>query len=141
MTEWIARVPPGRSRVQRKERSPLRLRQVVIYAADMLASLDFYRDHLGLKPVSESAFWAEYEAGGCRIALHPAPLRTPSAGRVFLELGCDDLDAMAAALREKGDRVEGPAVAEGMDYPTAVVLDPNGVRIVLRSDMYAGGRT
>ncbi len=141
MTEWVARVPPVRLRGQRRERSLLRLRQIVIYAADMLASLDFYRDHLGLTPVSESAFWAEYEAGDCRIALHPAPLRTPSAGRVFLELACDDLDATVAALRDKGNRVEGPALAEGMDYPTAVVLDPNGVRIVLRTDMYHGDST
>jgi catechol 2,3-dioxygenase-like lactoylglutathione lyase family enzyme len=109
----------------------VRLRQVVIYAADMLASLEFYRDHLGLKPVTESAFWAEYEAGGCRIALHPAPLRTPSAGRVFLEMGCADLDATVAALRARGDRVKGPELAPGADVPTAVVLDPNGVQIVL----------
>jgi catechol 2,3-dioxygenase-like lactoylglutathione lyase family enzyme len=109
----------------------MRLRQVVIYAADMLASLEFYRDHLGLQPVSESAFWAEYEAGGCRIAVHPAPLRTPSAGRVFLEMTCPDLEATVATLRSRGDRVKGPQVAEGMDVPTAVVLDPNGVQIVL----------
>jgi len=112
----------------------VRLRQVVIYAADILASLEFYRDHLGLKPISESAFWAEYEAGGCTIALHPAPLRTPSAGRVFLEMTCADLDATVAALRAKGDRVKGPEVAEGMDRRTAVVLDPNGVQIVLTAE-------
>jgi catechol 2,3-dioxygenase-like lactoylglutathione lyase family enzyme len=112
----------------------MRLRQVVIYAADMLASLEFYRDHLGLRPITESAFWAEYDAGGCRIALHPAPLRTPSAGRMFLEMTCADLDGTVAALRARGDRVKGPEVAEGTDRPTAVVLDPNGVQIVLAGE-------
>lgn len=49
---------------------PLKLRRIVLFTRNMQAMLAFYRDALGLPLVTDEDGFKEFDAGGCRIALH-----------------------------------------------------------------------
>ena len=53
----------------------MELRRAIIFVKDMRAMTAFYRDGLGLRPLSEgsSEGWVELDAGGARLALHAIP--------------------------------------------------------------------
>ena len=53
----------------------MELRQAMIFAKDMDRMVAFYRDGLGLRliPETHQDRWAEFDAGGCRLALHAIP--------------------------------------------------------------------
>jgi predicted enzyme related to lactoylglutathione lyase len=52
------------------------LARVILFTSNMAKMTAFYGDVLGLKPKIDPAYepseWIEFEAGGCRIALHKA---------------------------------------------------------------------
>jgi catechol 2,3-dioxygenase-like lactoylglutathione lyase family enzyme len=48
----------------------LRITRVILFARDVPALLSFYRDVLGLRLRAQEEGWAEFDAGGCRLALH-----------------------------------------------------------------------
>jgi catechol 2,3-dioxygenase-like lactoylglutathione lyase family enzyme len=48
----------------------LEIRRVIIFTADMPAMARFYREVIGLKPVTDEANWKEFGAGACNVALH-----------------------------------------------------------------------
>ena len=53
---------------------PVRLTKaslLICYVRDAMASLAFYRDVLGMKPLEASPHWVELDAGGIHLALHP----------------------------------------------------------------------
>ena len=47
-----------------------RMSQIIIYVYEMQRSVTFYRDILGLKLLSESNEWSEFDAGQFHLALH-----------------------------------------------------------------------
>ena len=53
----------------------MRLASVMIYAKDLARMANFYGDTLGLAALPENRTdkWAEFEAGGVRLALHAIP--------------------------------------------------------------------
>jgi len=53
----------------------MELRQAMIFAKDMDRMVAFYRDGLGLRliPETHQDGWAEFDAGGCRLALRATP--------------------------------------------------------------------
>ncbi len=53
----------------------MRLGRAILFAKDFDSMLNFYRDSLGLQLVEGqgSAGWAEFDAGGARLALHAIP--------------------------------------------------------------------
>lgn len=115
---------------------------VMVYVSDMDRSVAFYRDLLGLPLRFASPQWTEFATAGTTLALHaatpaPAGWRAPQHGGVA-QLGwhVEDLDAVAAALRERGVQfVMEPQAREGEGIRLAVFLDPDGLPISLAADL------
>jgi lactoylglutathione lyase len=110
-----------------------RLGHVILFVADLEASVRFYRDVAGLPHSFTDAGYAEFGTGATRFALYERrraewltghPVRPGPAGEVVLLV--DDVDAAAAALRDRGI----PLMSEPADRPwghrTVHVTDPDG---------------
>jgi len=113
---------------------------VMIYVSDMDRSVAFYRDVLGLPLRFATPHWSEFATEGPTLALHPAAAapsgwRGPQhAGVVQIGWPVEDLDAVAAALKERGVRfVMEPETRAGEGIRLAVFLDPDGLPISLSS--------
>ncbi len=114
------------------------LSQIVVYVSDMSRSIAFYRDLLGLRLVSESNEWSEFEVSPAHLALHwssvheevPGEVTIP-AGRAELIFEVDDLDASCAEIRQKGGAVDGPKELEGIEVRVAFLRDPDGMSVEL----------
>lgn len=83
----------------------LTVSRVIIFANDLLRLAVFYEDVLGLsllEPVDPG--WREYDAGGCRIALHKGGrLGTPPrAPKIVFQ--CEDVAAVRETLNARGAR-------------------------------------
>ena len=48
------------------------MRRVILFTRQLAAMRDFYRDVVGLTIVEEDDGWIDFDAGGCRLALHAA---------------------------------------------------------------------
>ena len=105
----------------------MRLSFVELLVSDWAASVAWYRDALGLRPImrDEAGRFALFDAGGARIALKAGE---PRAGGVRLAMEVDDLDGWVARL---GDRVEGAIRPSDEGYRRARLRDPDGYEIVL----------
>jgi catechol 2,3-dioxygenase-like lactoylglutathione lyase family enzyme len=92
---------------------PRGLDHVVLRVADQAASRTFYEDVLGctLEHVNERLSLVQMRFGEALIDLLPAEGPPPPAGRgvdhICLSIRCDDLAAVAAALRARGVTVDG----------------------------------
>lgn len=79
---------------------------VTLMVADFERSVRFYTETLGLTLKARFGDgWAEVEAPGLTIGLHPAGEHGPQpgqAGSISIGLEVEDLDAAMAALRDKG---------------------------------------
>jgi lactoylglutathione lyase len=99
------------------------LSEVIVHVDDMAREVAFYRDVLGLEIDIESDDWTTFATGMCTLALH-------GGGRigthnVRVNFGVDDLDAVRAALRERG--VETTEVRQPVPgILVADVRDPEG---------------
>jgi lactoylglutathione lyase len=109
------------------------LGHVILYVADLAASVGFYRDVAGLEHRFTDAGYAEFGTGATRFALYEQrraewltghPVRPGPAGEIVLVV--EDVDAVAAGLRARGIRL----LAEPADRPwghrTLHVADPDG---------------
>lgn len=117
-------IPPG---------TGARLGHVILYCADLAASVRFYSEVAGLDHRFTDAGYAEFGTGATRFALYERrraewltgqPVRPGPAGEIVLLV--DDVDAVAAALRARGVAL----LAEPADRPwghrTLHVADPDG---------------
>jgi catechol 2,3-dioxygenase-like lactoylglutathione lyase family enzyme len=101
-----------------------------IYVSDMQRSVDFYTGVLGLRLIYRvDDHWAQLDAGGLAIALHPASDRSPAAGTpggitVGLSVDVPIVEAIAA-LAASGVEVHGPAPGGG-GVVLAFFADPDG---------------
>lgn len=76
------------------------LTATVVHVDDMRSEARFYRDVLGLEVAFESEWWTTFRTGTCVLALHGGGrIGTANVRPTF---GVDDLDAVVAALRERG---------------------------------------
>lgn len=109
------------------------LGHVILYVSDLAASVEFYRDVVGLEHRFTDAGYAEFGTGATRFALYerrraewltghqvmPGP-----AGEVVLIV--DDVDAVATALRGRGI----PLLTDPADRPWGHrmlhIADPDG---------------
>jgi lactoylglutathione lyase len=117
---------------------PNRLGVVMITVSDMERSVRFYRDVLGLPLRFQSPDWSEFATEAVTLALHgggvEAPPREgpPAAGGVNTGWYVDDVDATAAALKERGVRfVLDPQEREGEGIRLAIFIDPDGCALSL----------
>lgn len=120
---------------------PLGLDHVVLRVADQVASRRFYEDVLGctLEFVNEPIRLVQLRFGEALIDLLPADGPPPPHGRgvdhVCLSIRCDDLPALAAALRARGVDVDGEVRdrrgAWGVG-PSLYIRDLDGYQIELK---------
>jgi catechol 2,3-dioxygenase-like lactoylglutathione lyase family enzyme len=101
-----------------------------IYVSDLQRAVEFYRDVLGLTLVFRAGeHWAEVDAGGLRIGLHPASPAGPAPGTpgaITVGLAVDEpLATVVARLRERGVQVSEP-VRDGGGGALAFFTDPDG---------------
>lgn len=76
---------------------------VTVLVADMDRAVKFYTETLGLKLKSRYAsFWAEVEAPGITIALHPTSERTKGSGNLSIGFSVDDIKQVTDELGKKG---------------------------------------
>lgn len=115
-----------------------RMSQIIVYVADMPRSSAFYRDQLGLKPITESDQWSEYDTGGFHLALHWSNAedevqgqRVVTAGNAELVFVVQDINQACVEIREKGGAVDGPQMMEGLNVQVAFLRDPDGMAIQL----------
>jgi len=80
---------------------PLKLRRIIFFTRNMNAMLAFYRDSLGLPLVTDEDGFKEFDAGGCRIALHNGASEV-GARPPKLVFYSDDVAAMREALMARG---------------------------------------
>ena len=116
-----------------------KLDQIIVLVSDMDRSVSFYRDTLGLEPVSVSEWWSEFRAGGVSLALHPGkggsgPGRAngTDAGTVHIAFAVPDIERACEDLRAKGLEVDGPNLLEGMELRIATFSDPDGLSLGLQ---------
>jgi catechol 2,3-dioxygenase-like lactoylglutathione lyase family enzyme len=97
-----------------------------LYVKDLAASRDFYEDALGLRVIEEDSDSVKYDAGEIILGLNKAEdygitLSTPPDHSTDIVFLVDDIDAMRAALEERGvvfsatSRYEVGAIADFYD--------------------------
>src|SRR5689334_15848993 len=106
---------------------------VTLMVSDMALAEKFYTETLGLKLIhSFGGHWAEVQAPGVRIGLHPA-VKTKAAttieGNMSIGFRVDDLDAAMNALKEKGVAFKNSKVDKGSR--SANFSDPDGTPLYL----------
>ncbi|MBI4593278.1 MAG: VOC family protein [Candidatus Rokubacteria bacterium] len=118
--------------------TPLGLEHVVLRVRDQDASRRFYEHVLGctVDHVNEKISLVQLRFGEHLIDLLPATEEARGGMDHFcLSIRCDDLGKLAAALRERGVRLEGEVVQRRGAYgtgPSIYIRDPDGYMIELK---------
>ena len=120
---------------------PLGLDHVVLRVQDQGVSQRFYVEVLGctVDHVNTRISLVQLRFGQALIDLLPADGPPPPEGRgmdhVCLSIRCDDLEAVAAALRARGVTLDSDVVARRGafgDGPSLYIRDPDGYRLELK---------
>lgn len=102
----------------------------VLHVADVQASIDFYRDHVGFAEAwrhaeDEQLIVAQVERDGCEIILSSQWPEKRGKSLLFVSLGDGSLETMNAARADLEAR--GAPVTDGQwGYKLFVVTDPDG---------------
>jgi catechol 2,3-dioxygenase-like lactoylglutathione lyase family enzyme len=106
---------------------------VTIMVADMDRAVAFYTESLGL-PLGFRAGneWAQVEAPGLTIGLHPAreSLSPVANARMSVGFGVKDLAATITQLRQRGVTIQDPHDSPGRDR-IVNFADPDGTPLYL----------
>ncbi len=101
---------------------------VTVMVSDLDRAVQFYTDVLGLTLKQRAGDgWAEIEAPGLIIGLHPATAhgsQPGQAGSLSIGLGVADLDAAMSALKAKGVQFA-PHISEDGPVRLAFFGDPD----------------
>ena len=106
----------------------LEMRRFILFTANMSGMVAFYRDVLGLKLVVDEPGWKDFDAGGCRIALHRGKSR-PGTRAPKISFLVEDVAAARAALIARGARLGKLFTGAGPDRCDG--KDPDGNAIAL----------
>jgi len=111
----------------------------MIVVSNMDASVEFYRDKLGIPLKFQSPEWTEFQTGATTLALHgggvPAsdpPTGDPSkqAGHCSIGFNVEDVDKTYEELKGKGIRfVMPPSQRDNEGIRLAVAIDPDGLPV------------
>lgn len=107
-----------------------------VFVSDMNRAVAFYTEILGLELRQRFGdHWAEVQAGGLLIGLHPKSDGAPApgtSGAISIGLTVDaDIDAVVKQLSAKGVRFRGPVVNDGGAVALAFFGDPDGNELYL----------
>ena len=102
--------------------------RVILFTRQMEAMTVFYRDVMGLKQLSDSKGWREFDAGGLTIALHSGP-PSPKAKGPKIVFYAKDVAKARALLNKRGAKF-GDA-KEGGEFALCDGRDPDGNAIQL----------
>ena len=115
---------------------------LMVLVSDMDRSVDFYENKLGLRLLSRSEMWSEFDAGTTRLALHgggtpanpsdPLPDGERIAGQCSLGFNVADVDRTYRELRAKGVEFDLPPEDRLPRIRLAVAHDPDGVSLSFR---------
>jgi len=118
---------------------PLGLDHVVLHVKDQDASRRFYIDQLGctLDHVNERISLVQLRFGAQLIDLLPGERGSDTAGmdHLCLSIRCADLEALRAALSDRGVTIDGGVVQRRGAFgtgPSLYIRDPDGYRIELK---------
>jgi lactoylglutathione lyase len=106
---------------------------VILYVGELRASVEFYRDVVGLAYKFSDAGYAEFDAGGVRFGLYEQRRAewltgrgvTPGAGGEVVVM-VDDVDACAERLAGLGVPVLSGPADRPWGHRTVHVADPDG---------------
>ncbi len=122
----------------------------MVVVSNMDASVEFYRDKLGIPLKFQSPEWTEFQTGSTTLALHgggvPAsgpPAGDPSkqAGHCSIGFNVENVDKTYEELKAKGIRfVMPPTQRENEGIRLAVAIDPDGLPVSF-AQMVAQGAT
>lgn len=80
---------------------------VTIMASSMDAGIEFYTQKLGLELKQRYGdHYAEIEAPGLKIGLHPASAKVQKGDNISIGFGVDDFDQALEDLKNKGIKVQ-----------------------------------
>jgi len=110
-----------------------RIGYVILYVEDLVVSVGFYRDVVGLAYKFTDAGYAEFEAGGVRFALYERRRAEWLTGRTVVPgaggevvVMVDDVDAWADRLAARGVEVLSGPADRPWGHRTMHVADPDG---------------
>ena len=111
----------------------------MVNVSEMIRSVAFYRDVLGLTLKFESPGWTEFDTGTTTLALHLAekasgaaqpPKGGPCAGTCSIGFSVTSLDEAFQTLTKRGARfVMPPMTQEAEGIRLAVCIDPDGLAV------------
>ena len=104
-------------------------KHVMLMVKDVLASVKFYSEGLGLTVKTASPGWAELDANGTTIALHAAE-NPQGSDSPILSFHVDDVQGAIAALEPMGAKLEG-RVREPSFGKVAAMRTPDGYLVSL----------
>ncbi|MGH7564900.1 MAG: VOC family protein [Gemmatimonadota bacterium] len=110
---------------------------VLLYTSEPDALRATLRDVFGWKHVDAGEGWLIFALPPAELGVHPAEGPTWESGvRHQLSLMCDDIEATARELREKGIEVKGEPEDEGWGISIMLVL-PGGLEVLLYEPRHA----
>lgn len=111
--------------------------RILVYVADMAASIKFYRDQVGLNlefPVGDfdakSTWWAEFPIGEARLCLHAGREQPIGKEAPAISIDVDDVDAWRERANARGANF-GEIVEPFPGIRHCYTRDPDGVLVFL----------
>ncbi|MCY6489408.1 MULTISPECIES: VOC family protein [Leptolyngbya] len=100
-------------------------RQIILMVENVSASVEFYREGLGLKVNVVTETWAELEADGTEIALHATTRSYQTESSPILSFHVADVYTTVEDLEAMGGRLEG--IVRQLSFgKVALVRTPDG---------------
>jgi catechol 2,3-dioxygenase-like lactoylglutathione lyase family enzyme len=119
------------------EATPLirRISMNIVLVSDLERSVEFYRDKLGLRLITRTSEWAEFEAGETHLALQvggdpQAPRSNSAAGKLTISFEVDDVVEAHERLAARGVPFTQQPAEQDFGF-LAVLSDPDGLEILL----------
>ncbi|MGI8913216.1 MAG: VOC family protein [Chloroflexota bacterium] len=110
---------------------------ITLFVTDLDASLQFYRDALGLSVLEVSPSFVLLSVGNCRLGLHATERQRDNAG-VNLHFRVDDVDLASTELVRRGGQCEQPPRNRPWGIRAADFRDPAGYAIELVGPLKEG---
>lgn len=108
----------------------IQFRHLMLMVPDVMASVKFYSEGLGLPIVTASPGWGEISADGTTIAFHSASEPAKTGNSPILSFHVDDIQGTIAHLESLGGTLEG-RIREPSFGKVAAIRSPDGHLISL----------